>query len=314
MRLSEYSPTTRDVVGEIAAGKFYQTRNLLSRRLFRRGRFQNTIQENIVKKLIAIASLGVGILAATVITAEEVTIATGQLDGGYDTSAQKLALRLEQRQHDVEVLNFVGSDEITLALCSGEAEIGITQIDAMEARQKEGCSLKPVGTYGTEIAMFWYPKGSKFNELSDFNTNTKILVGDVGSGSDLWWHNAIKIEIENGGSNDWIKATVVNDDPAMASTLHGFGDIDVVLYVMKSSDQRIQDLASEGWKLGELYDKDINDHEFNGKPLYDSVKSNFYAGGKKQKNWTYEVKSFYVATPEVARNKALFRTISGSIK
>lgn len=267
-----------------------------------------------MKKYLAIASLGLAMLAGTVITAEEVTIATGQLDGGYDASAQKLAARLEQRQHDVDVLNFVGSDEITLALCSGEADIGITQIDAMEARQKEGCRLKPVGTYGTEVAMFWHPKGSKFNELSDFDENVKILVGDVGSGSDLWWHNAIQIEIENGGSDDWIKAVVVNDDPSMASTLHGFGDIDVVLFVMKPTDQRVQDLAAEGWKLGELYDKDINDHEFNGKPLYASVKSTFNAGGKRQKNWAYEVNSFYVATPELARNKQLFRTVAGSIK
>ena len=88
--------------------------------------------------------------------AEGLVIAAGKKGGGYHKKAEELAVRLEQRAHDVEVVNYNGSDEITLAMCNGEAQIGIGQIDAVDARRLEGCRLHPAADYGTELALLLF--------------------------------------------------------------------------------------------------------------------------------------------------------------
>ena len=108
-------------------------------------------------KLIIIFSLVLSVLNMSSLLAEDLVIAAGKEGGGYHKKAEEIAVRLEQRGHDVEVVNYNGSDDITLAMCKGEAQIGIGQIDAVDARRLEGCRLHPAADYGTELALLLFP-------------------------------------------------------------------------------------------------------------------------------------------------------------
>ena len=79
-------------------------------------------------KLIITLSLIFSVMHISSLLAEDLVIAAGKEGGGYHKKAEEIAVRLEQRGHDVEVVNYNGSDEITLAMCKGEAQIGIGQI------------------------------------------------------------------------------------------------------------------------------------------------------------------------------------------
>lgn len=253
--------------------------------------------------------------SASVASASDLTIATGQPGGGYASAAAKIAQRLEQRNYDVDISHLQGSDEITLALCGGNADIGITQIDAMDARAMEGCQLKPVGTYGVEAAVILFPPKSKHNELDDLGADAKILVDTVGSGTDLTWHTMVRIEnSEHGNKSKWSQATAVNDPVSMAQTAADFGDIHAVIMVRKPDSLAISQLLERGWKLGELFDKDIDDYEFNGQPLYGKKKFKIKAGRKNHKGWGYEIRSFVVATPALAADRQSFSVVAGAAR
>lgn len=234
--------------------------------------------------------------------AEPLTIAAGKPTGAYDMAAQRLSQRLQQRNVDAAVLNFNGSDEITLALCSKKADMGYTQIDAIYTRANEGCMLTPLGFYGNEYATIWFPPDSPYNELEDLDSSNTILVDTVGSGTDLFWSTIKAIEAEHGNGSYWAEASALNETPDLALTLAEIGDIDAVLLVRKANSPDFTGLEQNRWERGWIYDKDINDVEFNGKELYSS------ADGDS----AYEVRSFIVAGPNF--DKTLTRPVQGALK
>lgn len=239
----------------------------------------------------------------TALLAEPLIIAAGKPGGGYDKAGHALAERLSQRNVDAVVKNFNGSDEITLALCSKHADVGITQIDAIYARGQEGCFLKPIGIYGTEYATIWFPPKSSNNELEDLTADSRILVDTIGSGSELFWNTIVSIETGEDGSNDeWSKAQPVYEPVDMAPTLGSFGEIDALLIVRKSGSADFKFLDEAGWELGWVYDKDINDLMFNDVSLYQS--DNNYQ--------TYEVRSFLVSGPNF--DPSLLRKVQAANK
>lgn len=244
------------------------------------------------------------LLTTSLVHAEPLIVAAGKSGGGYDKAAQSLSIRLSQRNTDAVVKNFNGSDEITLALCSKKADIGYTQIDAIYARAHEGCTLRPLGLYGHEYATIWFPPDSPYNELDDLDASNTVLIDTVGSGTDLFWHTIVGIEtnpdIANG--SEWAQASTVNESPEMAMTLAEIGEIDAVILVRKANSTDYAGLDDNGWNRGWLYDKDINDVEFNGKPLYEP------ADGDS----VYEIPSFIVAGPNF--DKSLTRTVQSSLK
>lgn len=69
-------------------------------------------------------------LCAATAAAEPLTIATGKPNGGYDKRAKQIAERLVQRGIPTAIQNKNGSDEISLAVCGGQAQVGIMQIVA----------------------------------------------------------------------------------------------------------------------------------------------------------------------------------------
>lgn len=256
------------------------------------------------------------LLAASSLNAETINIATGKTGGGYDAAAQTAAQKLRQRGNDVSVSNLNGSDEITLKICRGEAQVGLTQIDAIDARAAEGCTLRPVAVYGDgEIAVILFPPNSEFDEMDDLTDQQTVLVDTVGSGSSLFWDTIRRIENgPDGNKSDWSKAKTVNEPVSMAEALHSFGDIDAVIMVRTMNSADLSALLSRGWTLGELYDKDLNDYLFNDEPLYEPMKIRERVDGKKVKGYGYKVRSFVVVNNDVARNREMLSQIAGAFQ
>lgn len=249
------------------------------------------------------------------VAAQTIDIATGKAGGGYDRRARQIEQRLEQRGVISTVINLNGSDEISLALCGGRANLGIMQIDAIYARSLEGCQMKAVGSYGAEAALLLFPPRSPHDELSDLGPGSAVMVDTIGSGTDLWWRTAVRIELGDDGSNDeWANARVVNDPLELANTSAEMGEIDAVVLVRKPDSADVQNLLGQGWTLGELWDRDINDLEFNGAPLYRSEKLKVAAPGSKTlKAWGYEVRSFIAVTRATADgDRAQFAAITAA--
>ena len=69
-----------------------------------------------MSKLIITLSLVFSVMHISSLLAKDLVIAAGKKGGGYHKKAEEIAVRLEQRGHDVEVVNYNGSDEQTLAI------------------------------------------------------------------------------------------------------------------------------------------------------------------------------------------------------
>lgn len=252
--------------------------------------------------LSAVIGLALILFAPVASFAQGVDVATGKTGGGYDRRAKQIEQRLEQRGIATSLTNYNGSDEISLALCGGRASLGILQIDAIYARSLSGCQMKAVGSYGTEAALILFPPRADHDELSDLGPASAVLVDTVGSGSDLFWRTIVRIETgEDGSGDEWASARFVNDGLALANTSAEMGEIDAVVLVRKPDSADVQALLGQGWTVGELWDRDINDLEFNGAPLYRSEKLKVpVPGGSSVKAWGYEVRSFIAVTRALA--------------
>lgn len=250
----------------------------------------------------AVICFSPALLVASVGFAEPLTIASGKPGGGYDRRAQQIEQRLEQRGIEAQILNLNGSDEISLAVCAGRAALGIMQVDAVYARALEGCQMKAVASYGSEAAILLFPPRSPHDELSDLGPGSAVLVDNIGSGSDLFWRTLVKIEMgENGSGDDWAQARAVNDPLELANASAEMGEIHAVVLVRKAESPDVQALLGQGWTLGELWDRNVDDLEFNGGQLYLSEKLSIPTpGGKTAKAWGYAVRSFIAVPRAVA--------------
>lgn len=268
------------------------------------------MKKTIIAALAFAASVGLA-------QAQDLTIATGKEGGGYDKAARELSQRLGQRQIGNTVLNLNGSEEISLALCGGKADIGIMQIDALYARALEGCTLKAAGIYGREVAVLLLPPKSRYDELSDLSAKDSVLVDTIGSGSSLFWQTVVKIENgDDGSKDDWAKATPVYDPISLANTSAEMGELQAVVLVRRPDSKDITGLLQLGWTIGELWDKDIDDLAFNSGSLYNSMKVEVAPpNGRKTWNYGYEVRSFYVVSDKLARgDRNTFNVIAGAVQ
>lgn len=243
-------------------------------------------------------------------------IAAGKAGGGYDRRAQQIEQRLAQRGLVATVSNFNGSDEISLALCSGRAQIGLMQIDAIYARSLEGCQMKAVASYGAEVALILFPPRADKNQLSDLGPSSAVMADTIGSGADLFWRTIVRIEQgEDGTKDEWSNARVVNDPLELANANAEMGEVDAVILVRKADSPDVQNLLGQGWTLGELWDRDIDDLAFNGAPLYRSEKMTIQGSGGKAKGWGYEVRSFVMIARALAEGDRLqFAAITAAVQ
>lgn len=243
-----------------------------------------------------------------------ITIAAGMQGGGYDKFAKTMAQRLNQRGYSsVTVSNNNGSDAITLAACNAKADIWIAQVDAVYTRYQEGCVLSPVADYGTEYAVLLVPPKSTIKKLSQLSERDNIAVDGVGSGTELFFKTIVAIELSDEGSKDaWSKARPVESSPDMLNTMANFGDVQAALLVRKLDSDDITLLLNQGWMLAELWDKNIDDLEFNNLPLYDSVEPTIHFTKGKTENWAYAVRSFVGVTKQQADNRQFKMDVASS--
>lgn len=259
--------------------------------------------------VLAVLSLAVGFAAMLTepVSADALTIAAGKPGGGYDRRAQQMEQRLEQRGIEAQIVNLNGSDEISLAVCAGRAGIGIMQIDAIYARSLEGCQMKAVAAYGTEMALLLFPPRSDNDQLSDLGPGSAVMVDTIGSGADLFWRTIARIETgEDGDGDEWASARAVNDPIELANASAGMGEIQAVLMVQKPDNAALQALLGQGWTVGELWDRDIDDLDFNGGPLYLADEMTIPTpSGKNTSAWGYGVRSFVTVPQTVATGDRL---------
>ncbi|WP_172330755.1 hypothetical protein [Mangrovicoccus sp. HB161399] len=251
----------------------------------------------LIPALLAVSAAAAPAFAQTASDDAAIHVAVGQQGRGYEKRGQEIAQRLTQRGYEVWIDNYEGSDAISLALCGDRATVGIMQIDAIFAREQEGCQLKTVANYGNEYAFILFPPDSRMDELSDLGEGDRILVDTIGSGTELFWRTIVGIETgDMGNKSDWSKATPVHDLTLLAPTLAEQGDIDAMLMVGVAGNDEVTKLLENGWELGELYDKDINDMEFRGKSLYarENVKMEVPGHFFDEKNDAYVVPSYIV--------------------
>ena len=256
------------------------------------------------KTLIGSLFFTLATISSTFAQTADVVIAAGQEGKGYDAFAKNISQRMQAKDFNAKVMNFAGSDEITDKVCNGTAQIGITQIDAVHVREKEGCKLSVVGKYGTEKALILFPPDSDMGSLDDLTKSSRVLVDDIGSGTDLYWHNIVSIEKgEHGNKSDWSNATAVNDILLASESLAASKDIDAVIMVTTEKNKLLNELVDNGWVIGDLYDKDINDYEFRGSSLYQNsdVDLGTKFGGSDEGD-AYDVQSVVVANAEWVNN------------
>lgn len=272
---------------------------------------------NQIAQLLMSAALVFGTTAAATAQtkSDPVVIASGMEGGGYHRFATKMKERMGQRGFtDVTVMPTNGSDAITLAACNKNADVWIAQVDAVYHRYNEGCVLSPVADYGTEYAVLLFPPKSKLKSLSDLTQEHRIGVDGIGSGTELFWKTIVSIETgDKGNKNKWARAVPVESSPDTLNTMANFGDVDAAVLVRKADSDHIKLLMGQGWRIGYLWDKDIDDEQFNNRKLYEPVKVEFVPqSGKKQTNWVYEVRSFIGVSPEHANNRPFKMDVAAS--
>jgi len=268
-----------------------------------------------MKKILLATAAVIGM--AIPATADTI-IAVGQEGRGYEAFGKNMVSRLVGKL-PAEIKNYEGSDAISRAVCDGEAQVGIMQIDAIYARQKEGCSLRVVGTYGTEYAYMLVPPGSKIDELHDLAAGSKVLVDTVGSGTDLFWNTIVSIETgPQGNKSGWAKAASVNDPVFLAPSMADLGEIDAVLIVGTTKSKDVKELIDAGWELAAIDDKDINDEVFNGSSLYPREDAEIEGTGGwlsgNESNTSYAIRSFIVVGTELAADRRAFADVAQAAK
>lgn len=244
-------------------------------------------------------------LISTAAAAETVTFYTGGEGGGYDAASRNIAERLEQRSHTVEIENRNGADDITLQACGADKPaMWIAQKDALYQREMlDGCFLPELAIYGTEYAMIFFPPDSRIDELDELDANSTILVDRIGSGSELTWKTMVSIEQQHGRSNDWSEATLDYSSYGRAPSMASRGTIQAVFMVRTLQSNDVTRLLTAGFELGYLYDKDINDLEWNGQPLYEAEKVAIIREGRRVgRNWAYIVPSLIGTNEATERN------------
>ena len=268
------------------------------------------------KNIIITAAFVLG--AGTAIAQDKaapLTIAAGMQGGGYDQFAQNMAVRLAQRGYSaVTVTNNNGSDAITLAACNDKADVAITQIDAIFARFQEGCNLTPVADYGIEYAIILFPPKSDDYKLRHLTATDHVAVDGIGSGTELFWKTIVAIDNgDNGDKANWSKAVPVESSPDQLNTMANFGDIQAAILVRKTDSKDITMLLEQGWTIGEMWAGDIDNQQFNNKPLYESTEPKFVYSGGSVSNYAYAVRSFVVVSKAHATDRAYKMDISKSI-
>lgn len=267
-----------------------------------------------------ISALAIAAFAGSAVAQDKatpLTIAAGMPGGGYDKFAKSMVVRLNQRGYsNVSITNNNGSDAITLAACNGKADIWIAQVDAIYTRAMEGCNIKPVADYGVEFAMLLVPPNSGIYHLYDIKPTDTVATDGIGSGTELFWKTIVAIENGDKGSKDaWAKANVVESSPELLNTMANFGDIQAAVLVRKTDSADVKMLLQQGWHIVELWDKNIDDLQFNNKPLYTSTNSHEIRTPQGTVYpWGYDVRAFVGVSKALGEDRSFKMDLAAALQ
>jgi hypothetical protein len=109
--------------------------------------------------------------------------------------------------------------------------------------------------------------------------------------------------------------TVERNDPykmrSLEQILALFDGGEFLTEIMDGHKKLQIDLLDQGWDLGELYDKDINDLKFGAKPLYKATKIKI----GKNRGDGYVVPSFIGTTEAIERDRPdVFDALLGALE
>jgi len=260
-----------------------------------------------MKKMLLSVAAAAAMLGSAVF-ADPVVIGAGKEGRGYDKWAKDIAAAFSQRGQEAVVQNFAGSDEITLSICSDKVTFGPAQKDAAYQRAMEGCELMELWTYPSEEYIFlMVPPDSNIDELEDLTSSSKIATDAAGSGSDFTLRQLRRIELgEEGNKSDWANAAIENRSLKSAMGLGAGGKLDAVFFVGSRGSDDVKFFLKNGWEPVEVYDKDLNDLAFNGKPLYEGDDIIVPDYGKV---YTYRVDTFIYGKELAGNQQELFESV-----
>lgn len=226
-----------------------------------------------MKKIIIGTSLALAAMAwASPSYSADVTLCSGTIGRNYDGVMQGVAAALQQRGHNVTVLNLGGSEDILNALNAGQCQYGPAQKDVhykmIRATATFAQTLSPAALLYNEVMLMACSKESGIDELSDITADTKIITDNIGSGSALTWETMKGIEKEFGREDAWSKAQQVYMPLKDASAAIALGEADCAFGVGAVNSAWAKELENSGAKIAYIYDKDLNDLNVGKAPLY----------------------------------------------
>lgn len=206
------------------------------------------------------------------VMAADVTLCAGTPGRNYDSVMKGIASQLQTQGHNVNILNLGGSEDILNALDSGKCSYGPAQKDVHYNMSKKNAGLSgsvtPIALLYNEVMTMFCSADSGIDELSDVNSDTKVIIDKIGSGSALTWETMVAIEKEFGNGSSWINASVEYSplDEAMATI--SLGNADCAFGVGAVPSNWAKQLEENGATLAWIYDKDLNDLMVGKSSLY----------------------------------------------
>ncbi len=227
--------------------------------------------------LIAVSLMALGGFVS-VARADNVALCAGRAGGGYDSLIKSVGNQLRAQGHTVTIINLPGSEATLNALRDGLCAYGPAQGDIYYRMTKEDPSvataITPSVLLYNEVMTLMCSKASGVDELSDL-TDKHVVIGDAfGSGSAMTWENLAAIEKEYGNGSSWIKARADNTPLDEALAAISVGQAQCAFGMGKVPIDWAREMEEKGFTLSYVYDKDINDLEFNGSSLYNPVDIN----------------------------------------
>ena len=240
-------------------------------------------------KVFALLILSIALLVWATM-GQALTFGAGKEGRGYDRWATDVTHAFNSRGVESDKVNLKGSDDLTLGICAGEIDVAPSQQDAAYQRQIEGCELQELWTYPSEEFMFLaVPPDSKIDELEDLKETDVVITDAAGSGSDFTARQIRRIEMsDKGNKSPWAKFQLHNKSVKSAVGLGSAGKIAGVFFVGSINSEEIKFFLKNGWSFVEVYDKNLDDLKFNGKPLYEGQRVKLPGFGKV---YTYKVKT-----------------------
>lgn len=242
------------------------------------------------------------LLLASPAMAADITLCAGKAGGGYDGLMQTIGAELVNKGNNVTVLNLAGSEDILNALADGKCSYGPAQKDVSYLMTKQNPALAvkdtPILVLYNEAMTLVCSKESGYDELSDIKAGDGIIVDTIGSGSALTWETMVGIEKEFGNGSSWAQATPEYSALDEAGAALSLGTAKCAFGVGKAPIDWASQMEDLGGVVSEVYDKDINDLEFNGQSLYEPAKM---PDGAYKNTWaTYKVPAVLFRAGQVA--------------